>query len=160
MLRDQCEFEYQLDHPLLYGVGFFLLLVESRTSSPRALNMFPFLRQYILSVYYHFVWCCKVCSSIMFTLLNLSWAWYFILWLIHLIPFSTRCLSFSLRKGERLVFIFLHFLEICLDHLIIFLYGAWVESELRGFCYRLSINLVIVLFFTPHSFYGSLIEFS
>ena len=34
VLRDRYEFEYQLDHPLLYGFGFFLSLIESSTISP------------------------------------------------------------------------------------------------------------------------------
>ena len=128
-------------------------------SSCCLLSSLFFLSWHILSICCHYAWHVGICSSIMFTLLELSWAWYFILWLIHLILFSTRCLSFSLQKCERLVFTFIHFLEICLDHLIIFLYGARVESELRIFCYRLSIDLVIVFFFTPHSLSRSLIEF-
>ena len=74
------------------------------------------------------------------------------------LPISIFNPIFSLQKGERLIFTFIYFLKICLDHLIIFLYGAWVESESEIFCYRWSIDLMTVLFFTPHSFFGSLIE--
>ena len=78
-------------------------------------------------------------------------------WAICLILFSTR--YFYYRKVKGMFSHLHHFLEIRLDHPMIFLYGDQVESELRIFCYRLSIDLVIVLFSTPHSFYGSLIEF-
>ena len=40
----------------------------------------------------------------------------------------------------------------------IYIYGARVESELVIFCYKWSIDLMIVLFFTLHSFYGLLIK--
>ena len=52
------------------------------------------------------------------------------------------------------------FREIRLDHLIIL---SFIELELkvesRTFCYRLSIDLVIVLFFAPHLFSSHFIHF-
>ena len=53
------------------------------------------------------------------------------------------------------------FREIRLDHLTILLSLIELELkvELRIFCYRLSIDLVIVLFFTPHSLSSHLDHF-
>ena len=76
---------------------------------PRTLDSLLFLGWHILSVCCHFLlnvlryvhWLCSL-----FYILHLSWAWYFILWLTHLILFSTR---FSLQKGERQVFTFTPF---------------------------------------------------
>ena len=126
---------------------------------PRASDSLIFLSWHILLVCYHFLldilgythWSCSH-----FYILHLLWAWYFIFWSICLILLSTQ--YFYYRKVKCMFSHSHHFLEICLDHLIIFLYGARVESELRIFCYRLSINLMIVLFFTPHSFFGLLIK--
>ena len=89
-------------------------------------------------------------------ILHLSWARYFILWSICLFLFSTQC--FYYRKVKGMFSYSHHFLEIRLYHLVIFLYGAWIESESKIFCYRWSIDLMTVLFFTPHSFYGLLIK--
>ena len=122
---------------------------------PKASDSLLFLSWHILSVCCHFLldvlgyarW-----SHSLFYILHLSLAWYFILWSICLILFSTR---FSLQKGERQVFTFTPFFwDVRLYHLIIFLYWVWLESESEIFCYRWSIDLVTVLFFTPHSFFG------
>ena len=126
---------------------------------PRALDSLLFLSWHILSIFCHFLldvlgyvhWLCSlflhsslVMGSVLHSLVDL--------------PISIFNPIFSLQKSERLIFTFIHFLKICLDHLIIFLYGARVESELGIFYYKLSIDLVIVLFFTPHSFFGLLIK--
>ena len=126
---------------------------------PRALDSLFFLSWHILSVCCHFLldvlgyanWSCSH-----FYILHLSWAWYFIFWSICLILFSTR--YFHYRKVKDMFSHSHHFLEIRLYHLIIFLYGAWVKSESWIFYYKWSIDLMIVLFFTPHSFSGLLIK--
>lgn len=66
-----------------------------------------------------------------FYVVHLSCTWYLILWLIHLIPISTRCLSFSSWKGERHAFTFTFFLEIHFYHLIISFYRARIESWVK-----------------------------
>ena len=126
---------------------------------PRTLDGLLFLRWRILSVCCHFLldvlgyayWLCSL-----FYILHVSWAWYFILWLTCLILFPTRYFHYRKVKGK---FSHLHhFWDVHLYHLIIFLYWAWVESESEIFCYRWSIDLMTVLFFTPHPFSRSLIE--
>ena len=126
---------------------------------PRALDSIFFLNRHILSVCCHFLfnvlgyahW-----SYSSFYILHLSWARYFILWSICLFLFSTR--YFHYRKVKGMFSHSHHFWEVHLYHLIIFLYGAWVESESEIFCYRWSIDLMTVLFFTPHSFSRLLIK--
>ena len=119
---------------------------------PRTLNNLLFLGWHILSVCCHFLldvlWYVHwLCSH--FYILHVSWAWYIILWLTCLILFSTR--YFHHRKVKVMFSHSHHFLEIHLYHLIIFLYWAWVESELEIFCYRWIIDLMTMLFFS-HSF--------
>ena len=125
----------------------------------RASDSFLFLSRHILSVCCHFLldvlghahWSCSL-----FYIFHLLWVWYFILWSICLFLFSTR--YFYYKKVKCMFSHSHHFWEVRLYHLIIFLYGAWVESELRIFCYKWSIDRMTVLFFTPHSFYGLLIK--
>ena len=125
---------------------------------PRALDSLLFLIWHFLSVCCHFLlnvlghahWSCSPCY-----ILYMSWAWYFILWLICLFLFSTR--YFYYKKVKDMFSHSHHFLEVRLYHFF-FLYGAWVESESEIFCYRWSIDLMTVLFFTPHSFFGLLIK--
>ena len=78
-----------------------------------------------------------------------------------LIEFSTRCPYFHYGKVKG-TFSHSHIVrEIRLDHLIILF--SLIESELkvesRMFWSRLSIDLVIVLFFTPHLFSSHLDHF-
>ena len=156
MLKDRYEFEYCLDHLLPCCVRLFLSFDEFNMLYPRT---FIFLSW--LGTSFHFVVTCLTLWDMFidpfFTLYiycgpNTS----FFVW--SLIQFSTRCSYCHYRKVKD-TFSHLHFfLESCLDHLIIFLYWAWVESESEIFCYRWSIDLMTVLFFTPHPFSGSLIE--
>ena len=135
---------------------------------PRALDSIFFLKStHSFDLLSLSVWCFRICSLIIlidhthwsyssFYILHLSWARYFILWSICLFLFSTR--YFHYRKVKGMFSHSHHFWEVHLYHLIIFLYGAWVESESKIFCYRWSIDLMTVLFFTPHSFSGLLIK--
>ena len=136
---------------LLLSLTYFL---------PRALDSFFFF----LSWHFLLV-CCHFLLDVLgyahwlyshFYILLMSWAWYFILWSICLFLFSTR--YFYYKKVKNMFSHSHNFWEVHLYHLIIFLYGARVESESRIFCYRWSIDLMIVLFFTPHSFSGLLIK--
>ena len=70
-----------------------------------------------------------------------------------LIQFSTRCSYFHYRKVKD-SFSYSHlFREICLDHLItFFLWSSSWRLNQGYFGLDLGIDLVLVLFFTPHSF--------
>ena len=144
--------------PLSHHFSSFLSLDEFSILSLQGFRL-PFFRlTHSFDLLSLSTWCFGICSWLcsLFYIFHLSWAWYFILWLSRLILFSTR---FSLQKGERQVFTFTpFFLDVRLYHLIIFVYWVCVESESEILCYRWSIDLMTVLFFTPHSFFGSLIE--
>ena len=115
---------------------------------PKASYSLLFLSRHILSICCHFLldvlgyahWSCSF-----FYIFHLSWAWYFILWSICLFLFSTQ--YFYYKKVKGMFSYSHHFLEIRLYHLVIFLYGAWIESESKIFCYRWSIDLMTMLFF-------------
>ena len=71
-----------------------------------------------------------------------------------LIQFSTRRSYVHYRKVKD-TFLHPHFFrEFRLDHLIIFLLWSSSRRLIQGYCcYRWSIDLMTVLFFTPHSFF-------
>ena len=128
---------------------------------PRALDSFLFLIWRILLVCCHLLldvlgyahWSCSL-----FYILHLSWARYFI-FLVDLPNFIFNSI-FLLQEGERRVFTFAPFWDIRLDHLIILsLMELELKVESRIFWYRLSIDLVLVLSFTPHLFSSHLDHF-
>lgn len=72
--------------------------------------------------------------------------------------FSLTFAIFIKERWEACFFYINTFLETCLDHLIIFLYGSQLEIMSSAFGYKWSICLMIALFFTPQSFFVLLIE--
>ena len=126
---------------------------------PRTSDSLFFLGWHILSVCCHFLlnvlgyahWLCSF-FFIFFTYHGLDTSFFgWLVWFYFQPDFHYRKVKDRFSHSH-------HFWDVHIYHLIIFLYWAWVESESEIFCYRCSIDLMTVLFFTPHSFFGSLIE--
>ena len=145
--------EIRANLSISWTTSCYMVLVSSCCSLSLAYFLFKaldgllFLSWHILSVCCHFLldvlgyahWSCSL-----FYILHLSWAWYFILWSICLFLFSTQ--YFYYKKVKGMFSHSHHFREVRLYHLIIFLYGARVESESRIFCCRWSIDLMSCCF--------------
>ena len=154
VLGDRYESEYRLDHLSSCRLSLCFYSMDLSCFLPRAFRSHFFFTLLSLTRYFGicsliiFLHCTPITGSVPHSLFD---PWF---------DFRLDAHIFVTRKVKG-IFSYSHiFWEIRLDHLIIFsLMELELKVESRMFCYRLSIDLMIGLFFAPHSFSSHLDHF-
>ena len=151
VLGDRFEFEYRSDHLSSCRLSLCFSLDEFSMFSPYGFCS-HFLARHTPPLCCHSLDILGYVHWSSFYTVYLSWAQYLIICLILGSIFNSM-LIFSLQKGERHIFIFTHFSKDSpWSPYHFFIMELELEVESRIFWSRLGIDLVLVLFFTPHSF--------